>query len=121
MTRMYKMEITKYPDGAIYEWDEGAFDVNEDWEPEGWAEYSDNEFGNYMPFFWPSQSKIYRSRSSAQSKVDIVRMWGGEAVILEAELSEFVPIEVANARRKRARTSVRIEKLRQKIAELEAV
>jgi len=126
MTRMYKMEITKYPDGAIYEWDEGAFDINEDWEPEGWQEYSEEKFGAYKPFFWPKQNKLYQSRSAAQSKVDIVRRWGGEAIILEAELSEFIPVQEANKRRKQKTLLTRLEKavdkaqnLRDQIAALE--
>jgi hypothetical protein len=62
---------------------------------------------------------MYLSRSSAQEKVDIVERWGGKARLLEAELSEFIPVEEANQRRKRARNAKTVERLRARIAELE--
>lgn len=74
----------------------------------------------FYRFFLPSEKKLYRSRSSAQDKVDIVRRWGGEAVLLEAEVSEFIPIEEANLRRKNERNQARIRKLQDQINAIQA-
>ena len=113
--RLYKMEITSVP---------AEFD--DDWWPEGWSEFVAQEiergrrWSPDMPFFWPSEDKFYRSRSSAADKVAIVRRWGGEARILEAEVGPFIPVVEMNALRKRRRDNVRIAKLRAQIEAIEA-
>jgi hypothetical protein len=91
--------------------------LSESYEPEDWAEYCHQEWGEYREFFWPTDHKIYRSRSAAQSRVDLINRWGGAAVLLEADV-EWIPIEEANRRRERARLAQRIAR---KQAELEAL
>jgi hypothetical protein len=123
--RLYKMEITEYPklttpasgnvrmpDGYVESYPKGLEDE--------WVEFCEAEFNGFRSFFLPNENKLYRSRSSARDKVKIVERWGGKARILEAEVSEFIPVEEANLRRKRERDQRRIEKLRQKIAEIES-
>lgn len=127
--KMYKIEITHIPAECdplrYYLVNENYAELRRNWKPEGWEEYVAEriaEGANWKPdqhFFWPSESKMYQSRSSAQEKVNIVRHWGGDARILEAELSEFIPIEEANRRRKQKRTQAQINRLLAKIAELE--
>lgn len=113
--RLYKMEITSVP-----------AECDDDWKPEGWAEFVAQEIErgrNWAPdesFFWPSEDKFYRSRSSATEKVAIVRRWGGDARVLEAEVGPFIPVAEMNARRKRNRDNVRIAKLRARIKAIEA-
>lgn len=108
--RLYKMEITSVP---------AEFD--NDWEPEGWAEFVAQEIERGRrwlpdtPFFWPSEDKFYRSRSSAADKIAIVRRWGGDAQILEAEVGPFIPATEMNARRKLRRDTARIAKLQAQI------
>jgi hypothetical protein len=126
---MYKIEITEIPaecdELRIVMCDDGFLRMTRDWKPEGWEEYVAERIAdgaNWEPdqhFFWPSENKMYLSRSSAQEKVDIVERWGGKARLLEAELSEFIPVEEANQRRKRARNAKTVERLRARIAELE--
>jgi hypothetical protein len=112
--RLFKIEITNVP---------AWFGVGK---PDGWEKYVAEmieEGRNWQPderFFWPSTDKFYRSRSSAAEKVAIVERWGGSARILEAEVSDFIPVAEANALRKRRRDNARIEKLRAKIREIEA-
>lgn len=129
--RLYKMEMTALPDAAkmtvagdwdIVEsrygriWEELAdgFVVVQDpeWIPEGWGLHVAAMGWEEGDFFWPAEHKHYRSRSSAVEKKSIVERWGGQAVILEAEVSAFVPVEEANMRRKMQRDAQRAEKLR---------
>lgn len=83
-------------------------------EPEGWAEFCEAKWGEYKPFFWPSTDKIFRSRSSAQARVDIINRWGGKAVLVECT-PVWETVEAANARRKAARVQERIERKSQEM------
>jgi len=120
--RLYKIEILQSPETVHVpvEWEPGIFvGFTRLADDELHAQWVD-EFGADKEYFNPSESKLYRSRSSARDKVRAVERWGGKARILEAEVSEFIPVEEANLRRKRERDQARIEKLRQKIAEIES-
>lgn len=113
--RLYTFEITHVPaESQTYiDFPNGVSRKVQDssWKPEGWVEYLDEmadigarwaliAIDEGYKFFWPSEDVLYRSRSSARDKVKIVERWGGQARILEAEVSEFVPVEQANRRRK---------------------
>ena len=99
------------------------------WEPEEWAEYvvvnqlidrrETEQLGHtvYMDFFWPSTDRIYKSRSSAQARVDLIEMWGGKAVLLETT-TDWTPVEVANRQRKIQRLEARRAKKLMDAAEL---
>lgn len=65
------------------------------------------ETGCYKPFFWPSTDGVFRSRSAAQSRVDIINRWGGKAVLVECT-PRWETVEDANVRRKAERVQVRI-------------
>lgn len=122
--RLYKMEITEFPKLTAYEsgnrfMPEGYVEQYPSGLEDEWIDFCTAEFGGYRSFFLPNETKLYRSRSSARDKVRIVERWGGEAIILEAQVSEFIPIEEANKRRRQARAMVRIEKLQAKIYEIE--
>lgn len=115
--RLYRIEILQQPETVR---------VPVEWEPHvlvGFTRLADDElhaqwvdeFGADKEYFNPSESKLYRSRSSARDKVKIVERWGGKARILEAEVSEFIPVEEANLRRKQQRAQQRIDKLRAEI------
>lgn len=121
--RLYKIEITSVPrESLIFIGDtegDNGFIRDEDWAPEGWAEHTaemalaGHAWAQDSPaFFWPSEDKHYRSRSAAADKVAIVERWGGEARLLEAEVSSFIPVEEANRRRKAARDAKRAARLR---------
>lgn len=120
--RLYKIEILQSPETVR---------VPVEWEPHvlvGFTRLADDElhaqwvdeFGADKEYFNPSESKLYRSRSSARDKVKAVERWGGRARILEAEVSEFVPIEEANQRRKNERNQARIRKLQDQINAIQA-
>ncbi len=91
------------------------------WEPEEWPEYvlanqlidrrETERQGHtvYMSFCWPSTDRIYKSRSSAQARVDLIEMWGGKAVLLETT-TDWTPVEVANRRRAQERLQARISR-----------
>ncbi|MDU3273367.1 MAG: hypothetical protein E7D41_08305 [Cutibacterium sp.] len=74
----------------------------------------------------PSTSRVYRSRSSAQDRVDLVNRWGGNATLVEADV-EWVPSDEARRRRrlaaldkKRAEVAARLEEIDKQISEEEA-
>jgi len=128
--RLYKIEILERPETYKVEREDYQGDgytveyvtyhladlkLRTEWELSGIGDER-----NHFSFFLPSENKIYRSRSSARDKVKAVERWGGKARILEAKVSEFIPVEKANLRRKRERDQRRIEKLQQKIAEIES-
>ena len=115
--RLYRIEILQQPETVR---------VPVEWEPHvlvGFTRLADDElhaqwvdeFGADKEYFNPSENKLYRSRSSARDKVRAVERWGGKARILEAEVSEFIPVEEANLRRKQQRAQQRIDKLRAEI------
>lgn len=120
--RLYKIEITRRPLVSLFErkWPDGTYAgytrLRDDALHAKWVEV----FGEEESFYNPSETKLYRSRSSAQEKVNIVERWGGSARILEAQVSEFVPVAEANRRRQEERDRVRAQKLRKKAAEIMA-
>lgn len=90
-------------------------------DPEGWADHCQAMWGEYRPFFPPSDRKLYRSRSAAQARVDLINRWlGPDAAVLEEGSIAFEPVALANLRRSIARRQARIDKLRAEIARLEA-
>lgn len=120
MSRLYKAEYVSTDEEC--ETDEfGPADFEPAPDPAGWAEHCLAVFGEYKPFFLPSDRKIFRSRSAAQNRVDLINFWAGDGTAALMECTpEWVPVEEANRRRKQARNQVRIDKLRAKITELEA-
>lgn len=134
--RLYKMKITGYPAEAILrvDIDDEAMTrttvLKSGWVPEGWKEYIDemaDGFGQSWAqrareegyrFFWPSEKRTYKTKESAESKVWAVRKWGGTAVVLVAEVGEFVDVEEVKRRQKEAKDLARAEKLRAKATEL---
>lgn len=118
--RLYKAQYVLDPFDP--ELDEELNYRGEQPEPEGWREYAIERWGmqeradwpkGYQPFFMPSDRKLYRSRSSAQARVDLINYWGGEAVLVEADV-EWIPVAEANKRRKAQRLYKRYsDKLRE--------
>ena len=78
--------------------------------PDGWDAHCLEVWGGPHEFFMPSDRKIYRSRSSAQARVDLINRWGGNAVLVETE-TEWIPVEQANARRRNKARMDRVNKL----------
>ena len=85
--------------------------------PEGWDAYCQEKWGEEREFFIPSDRPIYRSRSSAQARVNLINRWGGSAVLVEADV-DWVPVEVANARRRNKRRLDRAAKLQREALKL---
>lgn len=108
--RLYKLEITEDPkcirnaDGVIVPLKNTV----------NWLDFCVERWGKTLDYFNPSDDRLYRSRSSVKEKVNIVEFYGGQARILEAEVSEFVPVEQANARRKTNAMRNRADKLQSK-------
>lgn len=85
----------------------------EAYEPEGWREYAIERWGlvpptderwpnGYKPFFWPSTKRLYTTRKAAEGRRDLINHWGGDAVVVVAEI-DWVPVEEMDARWKRER------------------
>jgi len=120
--RLYTVRLLAYPkdgEGGKYVPTEHSWE-DPKWVPDGWDQnpYSVDLDGNPREFFWPTDGKVYKSRSSAQERVDLIQSYGATAVVLETETA-WMPVAEANALRKRRRDSARVEKLRQRIREIE--
>lgn len=135
--RLYKIEITSVPEDSL-----GAPHTDEDgetyrapkpgWKPAGWKEYIDEMADNWgqmwakrardegYTFFWPSEKRTYKTKESAESKAWAVRKRGGTAVVLVAEVGEFVDVEEVKRRRQEAKDLDRAEKLAEKALQLTA-
>lgn len=126
--KLYLVEITDYPaaavDVAASAAEEIGFYLDMDWRPDGWladpeqraawiARHGDDRF------FWPKAGLIYKSRSAAQARVDLIESYGATAVVLVTETS-WQTLDAARAERERDRRSRRIADLRARIARLEA-
>lgn len=131
--RLYKAEwVHEGVTGELEEWEQELFDsgFQDQAEPQGWREYALERWpdgpregehwpNGYKPFFWPATDRIFRSRSAAQRRVDIINRWGGSAVVLECT-PVWESVDAANARRAAARINSRIVKKRAELAALEA-
>lgn len=105
MTRLYKYRITRWPT---------RIDMDD------WADFAEERWGDRdKPFFLPDEEKVFRSRSSAKARVDIVRSWGGDAEVLECE-PVWVECGLAAAKRKQERDQKRADRLREKAYEIES-
>lgn len=127
--KLYKILITEVPavcDDLRWEWDEDvqALVRTRGWKPAGWVEYvrerilDGAKWSEDQHFFWPSEDKTYRSRSTAAGKVAIVERWGGKAIILEADVSAFVPAVQAKAKRSYERKMAQVHRVEAKAAAL---
>lgn len=129
--RLYKAEWVRDDGPELEEWETMLLDNAGEpvhFEPAGWREYAlqmwpdgpreGEQWPNgYKPFFWPNTDRIFRSRSAAQRRVDIINRWGGKAVLVECT-PVWETVSAANARRRRARLK---EQIARKTAELEAL
>lgn len=96
--------------------------------PKGWEEYALDKWPDYeevidgvvhyvKPFFWPDTDKVFRSRSAAQYRVDLIERWGGQAVLLECD-PDWVPVAQANRLRKIERLEARAARAEEQAREL---
>ncbi|WP_137771906.1 MULTISPECIES: hypothetical protein [unclassified Microbacterium] len=83
-------------------------------DPEGWAEFCDEKWGEYKPFFWPSTKRIYRSRSAAMERAALINHWGGNVIVLECT-PEWVPLAQAQRKREIRAHLKRLEALHRKL------
>lgn len=119
--RIYKVEITAYPAAAcaiLPEPDECiGIEVNvtppidgkigylcDDWQPDGWDE-------SRGQFYWPTTNRLYRSRSAALRRKQLIESYGATAVLLVSELDWQDDLK-ARANRRLERAHERAEKLR---------
>lgn len=121
--KLYKAQNV-VTDDAVEEYEDGYVEQVEraPWTevqgaPAGWDAYCDEKWGEPHQFFIPSDRPIYRSRSSAQARVNLINRWGGAAVLVEADV-DWVPVEVANARRRNRRRRDRAAKLQREALKL---
>lgn len=128
--RLYKAEWVHEEGVELAEWEQELLDsgFQELHEPDGWREYAIKRWGTeppehehwpngHKPFFFPATDRIFRSRSAAQNRVDIINRWGGHAVVMECT-PVWETVEAANARRERERLHARIVKKRGELVDL---
>lgn len=121
---LYMVEQTHYPAASMtltYDDDSGesVYVMNPDWKPAGWDEHCIATWGELRSFFWPSVSKVYRSRSSARAKLDIIECWGGAGRIIIGSATWNTEEDLKRAKAV-MRKQDRINKLKAKIAAIEA-
>ncbi len=122
--RLYTVEITDYPrdgEGGCYT-SRDSIDI--EWRPDGWladpeqrAAWVDRHGDDR--FFWPKSKLIYKSRSAAQARADLIESYGATAEVLVTE-TDWQSLADAKASRDRARRQKRIAALRKQIADMEA-
>jgi len=135
--RLYKMQITSVPEEAIlrvdidHEAKTRTIVFDSKWQPEGWREHVDDaiEFNDAFwakrakddgyRFFWPKQDKVYLSRTTAVGRKNLVEFWGGKAIVLEAEVGEFIEAETAKRNRQLDRDIAKAGRLREKAEKLQ--
>lgn len=122
--RLYKIQVIKRPEAAWLDFtgEDYLFPVSSDNRnlPHEWQDHCEHVFGEMRDFHPPFTNRAYLSRSSAKSRLDLFKRWGGEAVLLEAEVSEFIPVEEANLRRRKKRDDERVRKLEEQIHEIKS-
>lgn len=120
-------------DDSPEEWGYSTWDFaetliqNPDWKPIGWekfinemAERGDCQWAvdlavDSYPFVWPNMGGMFQSRSAARARAKRAERWGATVTIMEAEVSEFVPVAEANARRKIQAMNERADRLQSKV------
>ncbi len=128
--RLYKAEWVHDDGIKLEEWEHELFEAGFQTQPEpaGWREYAldkwgtepDGEFwpNGHKPFFWPNTDRVFRSRSAAQLRVDIINRWGGRAVLVECT-PHWETVSAANARRKRAQLEAQKVRLYEKVYDID--
>lgn len=89
------------------------------YEPKGWREYAIERFGEYKPFFFPSTNRIYKSRSAAVNRADLINSWGGNVEVLECT-PRWQTLDDARDERTRRRLHDRAQKLKAELAAVNA-
>lgn len=114
--RLYKAQYVHTDDYEIDEFGFGEWGFGPGDVPEGWEDYCLERWGEVRDFYPPSDRKVYRSRSSAQARVDLINRWlgDGSAILVETE-TNWMPTAEANKRRAARRAMQRIAKLQGRI------
>lgn len=122
--KLYTVQIVDYPSEAVLEGSshdgESWSEPIAEWQPDGWPERSVELYGEVKPFFWPSTKPIYRSRSAAQARADLIESYGAKAVVLVTDTT-WETFDERNARIAEDKREKRIADLREQIRELEGV
>ena len=128
--RLYKAEWVEHPYDDHEPDNDGLYPTDyigySEPEPAGWREYAIEKWGTeapehevwpqgYKPFFWPSTDRVFRSRSAAQRRVDIINQWGGRAVLVECT-PQWMTVSAANAQRKAKRLKAKRARVLEELA-----
>lgn len=123
--RLYTVQITAYPEdegGGQYALWPGR-EIS--WQPVGWLSDAEAraewiERHGDARFFWPKTGLVYKSRSAAQNRADLIESYGARAEVLVTETA-WRSLADARAEREKDRRDARVAVLRARIAEIEAV
>lgn len=117
--RLYKVEITAYPeaeakhyaamDAAWLALGNGHFDEavldGPGWEPDGWLADPDKRtwwmerHNGDTAFYWPSTKTVYRTRSGAETRAELIRSYGAEVEVIESDEIVWLTEEIRRQRR----------------------
>lgn len=86
---LYRVVITKYPEGALQYFDDGGEEFgypDPEWRPDGWEPDEEwlDRFGD--KFFWPSTKHEYKSQSSARARAKLIESYGATAIVQRSSL-----------------------------------
>lgn len=102
--RLYRLDVT-YPEAAFIEAEPGEFSLSTTYVPANWEPTAE------MPaFFWPKADRIYKSRSAATDRANLLRHYGCTVQVMECT-PQWLPVEIANRRRKAARLRAKQDRL----------
>ncbi len=87
---LWRVRVTGYPDGAFQPITAVDAEHPEDaiwepvpgWQPPGWRpQGAYTEIMGTEEFVWPVTNKVYRSRSTAKKRADLLESFGATAVV----------------------------------------
>lgn len=115
MTRLYTV-VDAYTDDdytTVETYDGDYIEVREPIEcpfPEQWDEFCVRKYGETREFFLPATGRIYKSRSAAVDRANLIKYWGGKAVVMECE-PQWQTLENARRGRELPKLNARIIKI----------
>lgn len=78
--------------------------------PVEWEAFCIERYGVVKPFFLPAAGRIYKSRSGAVERAELINYWGGDAEVLECT-PVWESLDDARRGRERRKIEARMVKL----------
>lgn len=86
--------------------------------PEWWEAFSIHRYGEVKPYFMPTTDRIYKSRSGAVDRANLINGQGGNVYVVECT-PRWQTLDDARDERARRRLHEKAQKLREQLAEVQ--